>query len=66
MGELRKVQILRNGEWIDSEFKEIKDGDVFRLFEPDGDPVTFHMKIKRSSRLLEMLSSMCIKFGLCK
>lgn len=33
---MRIVQRLVIGEWQDCEFGELKKGDVFRMFEPDG------------------------------
>ena len=35
MTELRKVDILRAGMWYNSDFEDIKKGDLFRMFEPD-------------------------------
>ena len=29
-----------NGRWVDIPFQQIKEGDVFRIFERSGDPVT--------------------------
>ena len=37
--ELRKVQILKNCEWIEVDFSELKLGDTFRMFEPTGESV---------------------------
>lgn len=38
--ELRKVQKRDpNLYWHDIEFKELKNGDIFRMFEPTGEPV---------------------------
>ena len=36
MGDLRSTQVLRNNEWGNINFTELKNGDIFRLFEPDG------------------------------
>lgn len=36
MNKYRTAQVLINDKWIDIEFKNIKEGDKFRLFEPDG------------------------------
>jgi len=37
----RKLQVFRNNEWIDSTMKDLKAGEKFRMFEPEGDPVIF-------------------------
>lgn len=39
MTEFRKVEVLKKGEWKTVRLKEVKKGDRFRLFEPDGTPV---------------------------
>lgn len=36
MNNLRTAQVLISNEWQDINFKDIKDGQKFRLFEPDG------------------------------
>jgi hypothetical protein len=36
---VRKAQIFQNEEWMDIPPLGIKQGMVFRLFEPDGTPV---------------------------
>jgi hypothetical protein len=37
---LRTVEVLTvYGYWIGIEFKDIKEGDLIRLFEPTGEPV---------------------------
>ena len=40
--EKRKVEVLSDSKypvWLGVEFKELKTGDKFRLFEPNGEPV---------------------------
>jgi hypothetical protein len=37
--ELRRVEKLVDGQWVQVRMLELKDGDVFRLFEPNGEPV---------------------------
>jgi len=37
--KLRKVEIKTKEGWIKTEFKKIKKGDVFRLFDPPLKPV---------------------------
>jgi hypothetical protein len=37
--ELRKVEILVDGQWTPIQMTEIKAGDRFRMFEPTGEPV---------------------------
>jgi magnesium-transporting ATPase (P-type) len=32
----RETQIYKKGKWTKINFSELKDGDVFRLFESDG------------------------------
>lgn len=39
MSKLRKVEIKNNEEWKEIEFSELKKGETFRMFEPDGEPV---------------------------
>lgn len=39
MSDLRKVEILKDGEWIEIEFCELKKDDIFRMFEPTGEEV---------------------------
>lgn len=39
MSDERKVQRLRDEEWEDILFSQIKVGDTFRLFESTGEPV---------------------------
>ncbi|MGR7944154.1 hypothetical protein ACU063_06730 [Paenibacillus sp. M.A.Huq-81] len=36
----RKVERLVLGDWKECQFKFLSQGDVFRLFEPDGDYVS--------------------------
>ena len=37
--EIRTVQVYKENTWQETELKEIRDGDLFRIFEPDGTPV---------------------------
>lgn len=39
MNDMRKVQIYKNNKWRDIDFMQLKQGDKFRMFEPDGEPV---------------------------
>ena len=39
MKEYRKAEKLSNGDWIQIEFRDLKIGDEFRLFEETGEPV---------------------------
>ena len=32
----RHVEILRDDEWVRDEFENIRKGDTFKLYEPDG------------------------------
>ena len=34
--EYRHVEILRDGEWVRDEFENVREGDSFKIFEPDG------------------------------
>ena len=36
---LRTVQILISGLWCDGKLSQIKSGDIFKMFEPDGSQV---------------------------
>lgn len=38
-GDLRKVQRLKIGEWIDIDFIDLKLGHIFIMFESNGEPV---------------------------
>lgn len=35
----RKVEILKGDEWVESSMRYIREGDTFRMFEPNGMPV---------------------------
>ena len=37
--DLRIVERYEDGAWIDISFDELKEGDIFRLFESVGEPV---------------------------
>lgn len=39
MQELRKTEIFKNNSWVTISFKEIKNKDRFRLYEPTGEIV---------------------------
>lgn len=39
MEKFRKVEVLRAGIWYNSDFTDITNGDMFRMFESDGTPV---------------------------
>lgn len=39
MEEFKKVEVFKDGEWIGIHFKDLKVGDKYRLFEPDGSRV---------------------------
>jgi len=36
---MRKVEKLENEKWIQGEFRKLKIGDKFKLFEETGEPV---------------------------
>jgi hypothetical protein len=38
----RKLEIYKRGKWRETKFSKIKKGDIFRLFEPSGDPVKYN------------------------
>ncbi len=38
--EPRKIEVLRNNVWVTIKLTEVKKGETFRLFEPDGTPVS--------------------------
>lgn len=40
MNDVRRAEILANGKWRETDFENIKAGDMFRLFESTGEPVT--------------------------
>jgi len=37
--KLRTVEVKQNGEWTKTNMIDIKKGQTFRMFEPNGDPV---------------------------
>lgn len=39
MQETRKVEIYKQGAWIEISFTDLKVGDKFRMFEPTGERV---------------------------
>jgi hypothetical protein len=39
MEELRKVEVFRDKEWSEIQFKNLEVNDKFRMFDPDGTPV---------------------------
>ena len=39
MSKWRMAQVKNNNKWEMKSFGELKRGDIFRLFEPDGVPV---------------------------
>ena len=39
MGELRKVEVFKDDVWKEIQFEDLKVGDKYRMFEPDGSPV---------------------------
>jgi hypothetical protein len=39
MEQVRRVQVKIDGQWTDTSMKDIKNGDVFRMFEPNGEEV---------------------------
>lgn len=36
---IRKAEVLRDGVWMTIRGIDVKAGEIFRLFEPDGTPV---------------------------
>ncbi len=38
---MRQVQVLRNNIWTEIDFNELKNGDKFKMFEPDGELVKY-------------------------
>ncbi len=37
--EYRTVETLKSGKWEITPFLDLKTGDIFRMFEPTGEPV---------------------------
>lgn len=35
----RSVKILKEARWVDVEFSEVNEGDLFKMYEPDGELV---------------------------
>lgn len=42
MTDLRKVEKKVGDSWVSTEMKELAVGDIFRMFEPNGEPVEWH------------------------
>jgi hypothetical protein len=38
--DIRKVEVNRNYEWIEIHFWQLHKRELFRMFEPTGEPVT--------------------------
>ena len=36
MNSIRKVEVFRDGNWLNTNFEDISINDTFRLFEDDG------------------------------
>ena len=36
----RVAEVYKSGEWVKTPFQDVKKYDVFKLYEPDGSPVT--------------------------
>jgi hypothetical protein len=39
MNNIRKVEVLKDDTFTEIQFSQLKNGDVFKLFEPTGEPV---------------------------
>jgi hypothetical protein len=37
--QLRRVQLFKSDNWVDCKLQDIKSGNIFRMFESDGDTV---------------------------
>lgn len=37
--DMRKVELFKNDEWREIDFKQLKEGDKFRVFESTGEKV---------------------------
>ena len=35
----RKIEVSRDDKWVEVQMKDIRKGEKFRMFEPDGKPV---------------------------
>ena len=44
MSDIRRIEVLKEGNWAEINFSDIKKGDVVRMFEPTGDPVLVENK----------------------
>lgn len=42
MRQIRKTQIFHIGKWTDFPFYAIREGTIYRLFKPNGEPVIDH------------------------
>ena len=59
MEQLRRVQVKMDGQWIDSTMKDIKNGDVFRMFESDGEMVVGTGRVGGSVNFLALGDAWC-------
>ena len=48
MKNTRQVQRLVNGKWLNTKFESLKEGDIIRFFEPNGEIIknTYGEKFK--------------------
>ncbi len=37
--KIRKVVVLRDDDWQEIPFEQLKNGDTFRMYEPTGEPI---------------------------
>lgn len=44
MNNLRRVARLQNNVWVDCQFIDLRTGDIFRMWDPDGTPVIDHQE----------------------
>ena len=46
MENTKSVYVFRNDVWVEAKFTDLKKGDIFRLFDPDGTPIVGSKKQK--------------------
>lgn len=63
-GKDRTVEILRNGQFVKDEFENIKQGDKFKIYEPDGELIKITMDSGKVVEILKASSDAFMKNGI--
>lgn len=54
--DLRRVEVMESGDWVEREMRLVRKGDVFRMFEPDGSPIVLSPRFGHSEERLEFIA----------